>query len=91
MTRQGPGRGRGRGRFQGRGRSQNKNKNETKVKNSTEASTLLFKVGTARQASEFIKIKKHCINFFKKNYAQGHYISIALEDGKDYDFSKEKT
>ena len=49
-----------------------------------------FMVGTAKQASDFIKIKKYCINTFKVKYKQGIYIATALENGQDYDFSDEE-
>ena len=49
-----------------------------------------FQVGTAKQASEYTNIKKYCINFFRKNYIQGHYIACAIEDGKDFDFTPEE-
>ena len=82
--------GRGRGRFQGHGRHQNqanKGKNDSQKK---DMSQLLFTVGTAKQASDFVKIKKNCINTFKIKLKQGIYIARALEDGKDYDFQAEK-
>ena len=83
------GRGRGRfGRYQGRGRSgQNKARNDAQVRDINQQK---FMVGTARQASEFIKIKKHCINTFKVKYKQGIYIATAIENGQEYDFSNDK-
>ena len=83
------GRGRGRfGRFQGRGKgSSSKGKNDGTKK---DISQQQFMVGTAKQASDFIKIKKHCINTFKVKYKQGIYIASALENGQEYDFSDEQ-
>ena len=83
------GRGKGRfGRYQGRGRSgQNKARNEAQVRDINQQK---FMVGTARQASEFIKIKKHYINTFKVKYKQGIYIATAIENGQEYDFSNDK-
>ena len=80
--------GRGRGRFHGRGRSQN-HPNKTKDTTKKDASQLQFVVGTAKQASDFIKIKKYCINSFKMKFKQGIYIATALEEGKEYDFTTE--
>ena len=83
------GRGRGRsGRFQGRGKgNQTKGRNESTKRDINHQQ---FMIGTAKQASEFIKIKKHCINTFKVKYKQGIYIATALEDGQDYDFKMEE-
>jgi hypothetical protein len=82
------GRGRqGRGRYQGRGKPTRKPKDEKVNKNTAQ---LMFQVGTAKQASEYTRIKKYCINFMSKTYEQGHYIATAIEDGKDYDFSDDK-
>ena len=83
------GRGRGRfGRLQGRGRgSSSKGRNDgTKI----DISQQQFTVATAKQASDFIKIKKHCINTFKVKYKQGIHIASALENGQEYDFSDEQ-
>ena len=49
-----------------------------------------FMVGTAKQASEFIIIKKYCINTFKVKYKQGIYIATAIENGQEYDFSNDR-
>ena len=84
---QGRGRGRG-GRYQGRGKSNNKK--EDKQKQKKEVSQMLFQVGTAKQASEYTNIKKYCVNYFRKNYTQGHYIAQAIEEGEDFDFDPEK-
>ena len=81
------GRGRsGRSGARGRGGS-NKNKRESGRK---DAGNQQFLVGTAKQASDFIKIKKQCINSFKIKYKQGIYLATAMENGTDYDFSSEK-
>ena len=85
------GRGRGRPRPAGRGRTtriaQVKPKEHTKQYDQT---TAKFVVGTARQASDYNKIKKYCINQFKMKYKQGIYIGTALENGQEYDFMPEK-
>ena len=82
---------RGRGRFgksPGRGRhGQGRGKRETTIK---DVSQQKFMVGTAKQASEFIKIKKYCINTFKVKYRQGIYIATALENGEEFDFTSEQ-
>ena len=80
-----------RGRFQGRGRGQRANPNKNKQDTSqTDAATAKFTVGTARQASDCIKIKKYIINQVKMKYKYGIYIGTALEEGQEYDFSPEK-
>ena len=83
------GRGRGRySRYQGRGRSgQGKTRNDGQIR---DISQQKFMVGTARQASEFIKIKKYSINTFKVKYRQGIYIATAIENGQEYDFTNDK-
>ena len=83
------GRGRGRGRHQ-QGRGKSSNKKEEKNKPKKEVSQMQFQVGAAKQASEYTNIKKYCINFFRKNYTQGHYIASAIEDGVDFDFTPEE-
>ena len=85
-----PGRGRGRGRFGSRGRGSrgfSKPKQENK---STDMATAKFVVGTAKQASEFTKLKKYLINQVKMKYKQGIYIATAMEEGVEYDFKDEK-
>ena len=60
MTRSNQGRGgRGRGRYSGRGRSASKSTNNNNNKN--DVSKMQFQVGTARQASEFVNIKKYLV------------------------------
>ena len=86
MVRGNSGRGRGRGRYSGRGRQSNKTKSQATTEDVTK---LKFQVGTAKQASQFTKIKKHCINNFAKGLTQGHFIAAAMEDLRDYDFSGE--
>ena len=84
-------RGRGRGRFQGRGRTNRPNQAKGKEPNKQQdPNTAKFVVGTAKQASEYTKIKKYCINQIKMKYKQGIYIGTALENGQEYDFSGEK-
>ena len=84
-------RGRGRGRFQGRGRTNRPNQAKGKEPNKQQdLNTAKFVVGTAKQASEYTKIKKYCINQIKMKYKQGIYIGTALENGQEYDFSGEK-
>ena len=51
---------------------------------------LVFNIGTAKQASDFAKVKKACLNNIKGNYEQGFYIATALENGEDYDFWEEE-
>ena len=83
------GRGRGRGRFQARGRgNRDQNSKNEHYKSSQESAK--FSVGTAKQASEFTKIKKYIINQIKMNYKHGIYIGTALEEGKDFDFTPDK-
>ena len=86
------GRGKGRGRNPARGRGNNKTLQQQTKQNSksNDPSTAKFVVGTAKQASDFTKIKKYCINQFKLKYKQGIYIATALENGTDYDFQSEK-
>ena len=85
------GRGRGRGRSQAKGRGQRANPIKTKQDNNkNDMNNAKFMVGTARQASDFAKIKKYCINQYKMKYKQGIYIASALEDGREYDFLPEK-
>ena len=82
--------GRGRGRENRREKNyfnDNKSKNDGK---NDEISHLLFNVGTAKQASNFVAIKKYCINTFKMKYKQGIYLATALEDGKDFDFQMDQ-
>ena len=83
----GPG-GRGRSnRFQkGRG-STNRSRNDN---NKKDGQNQVFLVGTAKQASDFVKVKKACINTFKMKYKQGIYIAKALEEGQEYDFTEER-
>ena len=81
------GRGRGRGRSTpGRRGQQSKKQDATKQ----DISKMLFQIGTAKQASDFTKIKKHCVIHFGKTYKQGTYLVQALEDKQDYDFKAEK-
>ena len=85
------GRGRGRGRSQARGRGQRSNPNKSKQETiKTDAATAKFVVGTAKQASDYTKIKKHIINQVKMKYKYGIYIGTALEDGQEFDFSPDK-
>ena len=81
--------GRWRGRSS-RGHGTKGNKSTSKKPEVTNVSKLLFQVGTAKQASHFVKIKKYCINSMMKEFNQGYCIAIALEQGKDYDFTAEE-
>ena len=85
-----PTNGRGRGRGQGRARFNNYYNSINHDNKNEEKSQLLFTLGTAKQASNFVTTKKHCINTFKMEYKQGLYISTALEMGMDYNFEKEE-
>ena len=85
------GRGMSRGRSHGRGRGSKTAFNKSKKDETNRDVTIAkFAVGTAKQASEYTKIKKYCINQFRMKYKQGFYIASALEDGYDYDFKSEK-
>ena len=86
------GRGRGRGRPQARGRGNRPSISKPKQDNhqKSDAATAKFVVGTAKQASDYLKIKNYCINQVKMKYKHGIYIGTALEEGKDFDFSKDK-
>ena len=85
------GRGRGRGRFNTRGRgNRDYNNNRSDNNNKHNQETTKFSVGTARQASEYTKIKNNIINQIKMKYKHGIYIGTALEEGKEYDFIPEK-
>ena len=70
----------------GRG-SMNRSRNDN---NKKDGQNQVFLVGTAKQASDFVKVKKACINTFKMKYKQGIYIATALEEGKEYDFTEER-
>ena len=82
--------GRGRGRFQGRGQGNRGHYNNTRSDEKRDISQAYFMVGTAKTASDFVRIKKYCINQFRMNYKQGIYIATAIEDGKDFDFTTEE-
>ena len=79
--------GHGRGCFGGQGKTNN---NKNKENNKKDYSKLQFQVGTAKQASDFVNIKKHCINYIEKSFVKGHYMAAALEQKADYDFTSEK-
>ena len=65
------GRGMTRGRSQGRGRGSKSNFGKSKKdEKDRDITTAKFAVGTAKQASEFTKIKKHCINQFRMKNQQ---------------------
>ena len=82
--------GRGRGRGHGKGRYQSNERENKEDQKSDEKSQQLFNVGTAKNASNFVAMKKECINTFKMEFKQGIYISTALENGMDYDFKQEQ-
>ena len=89
MGREGRGRGRGRSQAKGRGQRPNTTKNKQEI-SKTDVATAKFNVGTAKQASEFTKMKKYIINQVKMKYKYGIYIGTALEDGQEFDFSPSK-
>ena len=84
------GRGKTRGRNPARGRTNRTNAKPKEASKQSDPNTAKFVVGTAKQASDFTKIKKYCINQFKLKYKQGIYIATALENGQDYNFLPEK-
>ena len=84
------GRGKTRGRNPARGRTNRTNAKPKEANKQSDPNTAKFVVGTAKQASDFTKIKKFCINQFKLKYKQGIYIATALENGQDYNFLPEK-
>ena len=57
--------GRGRGRGHGKGRYQSNERENKEDQKSDEKSQQLFNVGTAKNASNFVAMKKECINTFK--------------------------
>ena len=82
--------GRGRGRAAGRTRNNGNQDNTREEAKTHEKNQQLFNVGTAKQASNFVTIKKSCINIFRMEYKQGLYLATALEDGKEYNFELEE-
>ena len=77
---QGHGKG-GKGRYN----KSNQNSNGTST-DKPKKLDLVFHIGTSKQASDFSKVRKACLNNIQGNYNQGFHIATALEQGEDYDF-----
>ncbi len=70
-------------------KSQNQGSHST-PKAKKQLSDYQFYIGTASQASDFVKTKEFLVNYIKQTFDHGEDIGQALEHGKAFDFMKVK-